>query len=196
MKNKGKPEIKNIHKILLAIGLAFIVIGILLQIFLIQKTRVNIAVLRSVIITFVGAIILYFACIKRYSMWRFSIGLFLTLGGIFFVIVDTCFNEYDIKTLWPVLVSLVGVSVILGAIFSKKRMTISIIIPSVVLIIMGVLFLFFSLNIIKDSFVSVVTNLLPLFMIISGVVLFGSFFYVQSGKQHINPDLIEDNDED
>jgi len=58
------------------------------------------------------------------------------------------------------------------------------------------LFLFFSLNIIKDSFVSVVTNLLPLFMIISGVVLFGSFFYVQSGKQHINPDLIEDNDED
>ena len=119
MKNKGKPEIKNIHKILLAIGLAFIIIGILLQIFLIQKTKVNIAVLRSVIITFVGSVVLYFACIKRYSMWRFSIGLFLTLGGLFFVIVDTCFNEFDIKTLWPVLVSLAGFSYF-GSYFFKK----------------------------------------------------------------------------
>ena len=93
MKNKGKPEIKNIHKILLAIGLAFIVIGILLQIFLIQKTRVNIAVLRSVIITFVGAIILYFACIKRYSSflgWCFSY-----FGSYFFKKTHDNFHNYS-----------------------------------------------------------------------------------------------------
>ena len=113
------PEIKKTHKILLAIGLVCIIVGILLQIFLINK-KIDFAVVRSIVITFLGGTILIF---------------------------------------------------------------------------MGVIFFFFTLDIIKTSFISLVTHLLPLFLIISGAVLFGAFFYVQSGRQHINPELIED-DED
>lgn len=189
------PEIKKTHKILLAIGLVCIIVGTLLQIFLINKSRIDFAVIRSIVITFLGATILYFACLKKDSMWRYLLGLFLTLGGFFFALIDTCFENHDIKTLWPILVSLAGISIIFSAVFSKKRITFSIIFPSVVLIFMGVIFFFFTLDIIKTSFISLVTHLLPLFLIISGAVLFGAFFYVQSGRQHINPELIED-DED
>ena len=69
-------------------------------------------------------------------------------------------------------------------------------IPSLVLIVGGVLFLLFSIDVVKLSFISVVINLLPIILIVSGAILFGSFFYVQSGKQHISPEFIEDNDED
>ena len=196
MTNMRKTEITRTHKIFLAIGLLFILLGIFLQIFLNRNLVFNTAVLYSIIVAFGGAVFLYIACLKKSSMWKFAVGLFLTLGGLFFVIVEAYFDDYSLKTLWPVLVSLAGTSIICSAIFSKRRITFSILMPSIVLVIMGVLFLFFSLDIIKDSFISVVTNLLPFLLIISGVVLFGSYFYVQSGRQYINPELIEDNDED
>ena len=196
MTNMSKTEITRTHKIFLAIGLLFILLGIFLQIFLNRNLVFNTAVLYSIIVAFVGAVFLYIACLKKTSMWKFAVGLFLTLGGLFFVIVEAYFDDYSLKTLWPVLVSLAGAAIICSAIFSKRRITFSILMPSIVLVIMGVLFLFFSLDIIKDSFISVVTNLLPFLLIISGVVLFGSYFYVQSGRQYINPELIEDNDED
>lgn len=196
MTNMSKTEITRTHKIFLAIGLLFILLGIFLQIFLNRNLVFNTAVLYSIIVAFVGAVFLYIACLKKTSMWKFAVGLFLTWGGLFFVIVEAYFYDYSLKTLWPVLVSLAGAAIICSAIFSKRRITFSILMPSIVLVIMGVLFLFFSLDIIKDSFISVVTNLLPFLLMISGVVLFGSYFYVQSGRQHINPELIEDNDED
>ena len=126
------PEIKKTHKILLAIGLVCIIVGILLQIFLINKSKIDFAVIRSIVITFLGATILYFACLKKDSMWRYLLGLFLTLGGFFFALIDTCFENHDIKTLWPILVSLAGISIIFSAVFSKKRITFSIIFPSVI----------------------------------------------------------------
>ena len=89
-----------------------------------------------------------------------------------------------------------GISLIFSAIFSKKRLTASLLVPSLFLIFLGVLFLIFSLDIVTKSLISVAINLLPWLLILSGFVLFGSFFYIQSGKQHISPELIEEDDEE
>lgn len=196
MKKNTTTDIKNIHKIILAFGLFCTLCGIFSQILVIKKRAIDFPLVLSITVSLIGAFFLYLACIKKTSMWKFMTGLFLTLSGIFFLVVETCFSAYNLAVLWPVLVSFVGISVIFGAVFSKKKITFSIVIPSVLLIFMGILYLLFSLDIVKISFISVVTNLLPFVLILSGAVLLGVFFYVQSGRQHIRPDLVEDNDED
>ena len=98
MKNMSKTEITRTHKIFLAIGLLFILMGIFLQIFLNRNLVFNTAVLYSIIVAFVGAVFLYIACLKKTSMWKFAVGLFLTWGGLFFVIVDLAILSFPAIT--------------------------------------------------------------------------------------------------
>ena len=189
-------DIKTIHKILLAIGLFCIAFGLVMQMILIKKITIDFDIFYYSIIILLGLTFLYLACLKKVSMWRFLLGLFFSFVGLFFFIADYCFTNYDILTLWPVIMSLAGLSIILAFVFSHKKITASILVPSLVLLLGGVLFLLFSIDVVKLSFISVVINLLPIILIVSGAILFGSFFYVQSGKQHISPEFIEDNDED
>ena len=150
-----QAEVKKNHKIILAIGLLFISIGIIIQLVLSKEVKLNITIVCDLVIAFLGFVFLYFAFIKKLSMLKFFLGLFLSLTGIFLVIVHSHF-----------------------------------------LIFLGVLFLIFSLDIVTKSLISVAINLLPWLLILSGFVLFGSFFYIQSGKQHISPELIEEDDEE
>lgn len=197
MENHGiQAEVKKNHKIILAIGLLFISIGIIIQLVLSKEVKLNITIVCDLIIAFLGFVFLYFAFIKKLSMLKFFLGLFLSLTGIFLVIVHSHFLNASIKKLWPLIVFFAGISLIFSAIFSKKRLTASLLVPSLFLIFLGVLFLIFSLDIVTKSLISVAINLLPWLLILSGFVLFGSFFYIQSGKQHISPELIEEDDEE
>ena len=171
-----QAEVKKNHKIILAIGLLFISIGIIIQLVLSKEVKLNITIVCDLIIAFLG--------------------LFLSLTGIFLVIVHSHFLNASIKKLWPLIVFFAGISLIFSAIFSKKRLTASLLVPSLFLIFLGVLFLIFSLDIVTKSLISVAITLLPWLLILSGFVLVGSFFYIQSGKQHISPDLIEEDDEE
>jgi hypothetical protein len=197
MENHGvQAEIKKKHKLILAIGLLFISIGIIIQLVLSKEVTLTATTVCDFAIVFFGLVFLYFAFINKISMLKFFLGLFFSFTGIFLLIVHAHFLSASIKKLWPLIVLFAGFSLIFSAILSKKRITVSLLIPSLFLIFLSVLFLIFSLDIVTKSLISVAINFLPWLLILSGFVLFGSFFYIQSGKQHISPDLIEDDDEE
>lgn len=193
---ENNASVKKHHKIILAIGLFCIIFGVIFQISLLRKSAIDVAFVGNFVLIMIGVIFTYFACISKVYMWKFFLGLFFSLSGLVLLVLESIFEDYSIARLWPFVVFIAGFSLALSAVFAKKKITASILLPSLFLIFMGIIFLFFSLDIVKKSFISVVVNFLPWLFIIAGAVLFGTFFYVQSGKQHINLDSIEDNDEE
>lgn len=186
---------KTWHRIFLFVGVFSILSGIALLIIFSQKVYFTASIILDFAFILVGFIFFYFAYFNKSHIWRYFLGLSFSLAGLILLLIESYFVDYEFYKFWPVLVSLAGINLLLSAIFTKKRITISLFIPSIFLIFMGIVFLFFSLEIVKKSFVSVFVNFIPWFFIISGIILFCSFFYVQSGR-HIAHEFIEDNDEE
>lgn len=186
---------KNWHKLFLFVGVFSILSGIALLIVFSQKVNFTSSIFWDFVLMLVGFIFLYFSYTSVQKLWRYFLGLTCSLAGLIFLLIEAYTPNYEFYKVWPILVSLAGANLLLAAIFSKRRITISLMLPSLFLVFMGIIFLFFSLDFVKNSFVSVFVNFIPWFFIISGIVLFCSFFYVQSGR-HIANDLIDDNDEE
>ena len=81
-------DIKIIHKILLAIGLVCIALGLVMQMILIKKVSIDFDIFYYSTIILLGLVFLYLACLKKVSMWRFLFGLFFSFVGLFFFIAD------------------------------------------------------------------------------------------------------------
>lgn len=105
-------------------------------------------------------------------------GIFLTLLGIFFLLINTVFPPGSLKMIWPTFMFITGVSILPFGIYSKRprRTKLALIIPAVAIICLSLLFLPFSLGLIQGSFISFALKWWPLLVIVSGLILVVSYF--------------------
>jgi cell division protein FtsW (lipid II flippase) len=91
---------------------------------------------------------------------------------------------------WPLLMCLSGLSLYLAGLYHRKHRAISYLVPSVGLFCLGLIFLLFSLNFIKERFFVFIIRWWPVTVIVVGVTLLLLFFVRRKkASSEVRPDI-------
>ncbi len=183
------------RNIILAVGIFSILTGILLLGLLSSELSFRNFFLRPTLLFILGAITIYISLVStRYPLFTFS-GMFFCCAGILFLFIDAKLIKSNIEQLWPVLVIMSGVFLFPSCYLRSKKITPSYVVPAMCLVCLGLLFLLFSMDIIKIPFSTFAARWWPFVLIIFGIGLVILFFLNQYQKNPFSLDE-EDDDED
>ena len=189
---------KKTHDVILGAGILLIVAGIALLCCITLDVQPNMLIAIPVCIIAAGVALLIFSYARIKAIWRLFLGYFLTAAGLFALVV--CFSSLSLSMLklWPVFVILCGISYGVASFQIRRKLYVSIIVPAVMLVCLGSLFLCFSLGIIGISFRYFVSRWWPSFLVLLGIVLIMIYVYMQhSCKADNSTDkVITDSDEE
>ncbi len=189
-KNKSYVKIN----LILAFGFILVITGIFLLASLLVDSEVSLSVVRSLSITIIGGIILYFALIRSTGSWWLCIGLFLSLTGIFVLFLDMKIFHRTIEFLWPIIVIIAGISIFVAGTYKSKKIRLMFIVPAFLITVLGTIFLLFSLDIISEAFFIIAGRWWPAMFIFAGICLVVTFFLCNKTTPII--DTIDEEDED
>lgn len=192
--NKQKTVNKKKYNLLLLFGLVCILFGIIFQICLFNSPKINWIVVQSSFLAFVGAFLLFLGFVQSHKFRFFFPGLFLSQSSIFWLIVNNVLYNFSFVSLWPVLLIIIGESILIATAISNKKMNFYVWVPSLSFILLGIVFLLFSIDIIKIPFIAFATTWWPIMLVLAGIVLVVIFFYKQADKQDTEA-VINDNEE-
>lgn len=126
-----------------------------------------------VIVLLFGLVLLYFVFAKgAYEVYLFP-GFLFVIIGVSFIIINILPPSVELRRIWPVFMINAGVSLLLYGYSMKKEKRINLVIPAWSIILLALIFLLFSLDIIKMSFLSVVRVWWPLIFLVFGGFLLG-----------------------
>ncbi len=125
------------------------------------------------IITLVGALLLYRAWFGKARSSAVFWGLLLFLSGTFILLLSTGLipGNLTLKELWPVFMGIVGTSLIPYGARYRRTVRVTLVIPGVILIVLMGLFLLFSLSIVQQTFAEFFITWWPLVLVLMGVTL-------------------------
>jgi len=197
-KNEKDKKILNriSNNIILATGLLFLILGIFLLVLFTSDLGLTLHSLRPLLFLIIGGVILYYALIKRREGWIFFPGLFLFLTGILYLLIDLKISQHTIDSLWPVMVINCGIAVLCAGIMHTGRIKLVILIPSTMIILLGVIFLLFSLDIITKSFSSLAAIWWPVILILGGIGLLIVFFMENKFSKNSSFEKIKETEND
>lgn len=183
----------NKNNTLLIAGLGFILGGILLLVHVSDAALSGIYIFRFLLLSLVGSTVLYFALAGTKRAFFVFAGLFLCCTSLLLLLTDARLIPYTLHEIWPSAVVLSGVLLFPSGYIRFRKLRAFYIVPGIVLICLGLLFLCFSLDIIKQPFAEFASRRWPVIFIFFGCGLIMLFAYTQKRK---SPVLCEDSDED
>jgi hypothetical protein len=125
---------------------------------------------------FAGLFLLYLAYLRGKSV-RFIIpGMVLTLGGTFFLLLNTILFDQGMERYWPFFMLITGLSLIPYGMRKKGAARTATIIPAIFIAALAIMFLPFSLGAAGIGFLDFVRQWWPLILIGLGLALIVSFF--------------------
>lgn len=160
--------------IILALGVLLILLGLFLISYFSSDFTGKIP-LASVLIMFLGAVVFYASLVFLKRASTFFIGLYIFSCGLLFTFIDFNVVNFGLSVLWPLFSVFGGVCLVLTCLFKHGRIRGVYLIPSIILVILGAIFLLFSFHIIRFSFVSFFSKWFPVVLIFSGAVLVAIF---------------------
>lgn len=162
--------------ILLAVGVISILAGVASLIRILAGVPLEYSFLNGGAII-AGAVIFYL-CLAFFPVTQllFS-GMYLCLSGWLILIISLPVVPLTFAQLWPLEVSLCGLCVFLTGIVKRHKIRNAYLFPSILLFVLGFLFLLFSLKIIKTSFVQFFSVWGPVFLILLGVFIVTVYLY-------------------
>lgn len=187
------PMKYNKNNTLLIAGLSFILGGIFLLVYVSAAVLPGIYMFRFLLLSLIGSTVLYFALTGKKRAFFIFTGLFLCCTGLLLLLTDARLIPYTLHQIWPAAVVLSGILLFPSGYMRFRKLRAFYIVPGIMLIGLGLLFLCFSLDIIKQSFAEFASRWWPVVFIIFGFGLIILFAYTQKRK---TPVLSEDSDED
>jgi hypothetical protein len=103
-------------------------------------------------------------------IWLFS-GLMILVSGLFLIVMRTAAPSVGIVRIWPFFMIFAGMSVAGAGFMRAKRAKASFLMPAAAFLMLGCIFLPFSLRIVGMSFAQFIKRVWPLFFIAAGVIL-------------------------
>lgn len=161
---------------LLAAGLILVLAGLLLILRFYAGFGAEFPVL-SALTMMLGAVIFYGAMTLLHWAVLFFSGLLIFCIGLCMTFVFSGVLPLGSENLWPIAVILCGFCLILTCVFKHRKIRGVYLFPSVLIEILGIVFLLFSLDIIKVSFSTFMSKWGPLVLIFAGAVLIGVFLW-------------------
>lgn len=179
---------KRSLNLLLASGLICIAGGVFLLLCMFAGESLTTPILVPVFVLIAGVIMAIYAFIRYKTVWTVFFGYFLTASSFFIMICGSDMTAHSMNELWPVLAIICGVAFCAAGITARHKILLSNAIFSMVMVLMGVFFLLFSMDVITVPFRTFASRWWPLLLIAFGLLLIIVFIYKQnggSGKGHI-----------
>lgn len=191
MKKKYNATTMNM---VLALGVVCILAGILFFARIASSFSAKIE-LWTIIMSVSGAFLFYLSLVRLRYVIVFFTGLYSCLTGAVFIVITSGLVESGLERFWPISVIIAGFCVIFTGIAKDRSIKISCIIPSSIIIILGIFFLLFSLDVIKGSFKEWISLFWPVFPFLIGTVLVILFLFQKSPWNNLLKDVEFDNDD-
>jgi len=126
-----------------------------------------------VLLIIAGVAFLYEGFVRRRRDAYVFIGMFALLLGLFFLLAQTLLSPVATSSIWPVFMTITGLSLFAYGIRRPWGSRMSFTVPGVAIILISLVFLLFSLDIVDRSFAKLVALYWPALLIIVGLVLLG-----------------------
>jgi drug/metabolite transporter (DMT)-like permease len=163
------PPVRFPNKILVT-GIVLILVGVVLLLWTLGFLPAFSA-LWPVLPVGAGLVFLYMALLREGRESNLFIGMILLLGGGLFLLLNTVLPTLAISRIWPVFMTVTGVSLYAYGLQKHGHRRISLVIPAATIILLSLVFLPFSLNAVEADFKSVVITWWPVLFIVMGAVL-------------------------
>lgn len=181
----------------LAAGLVLILVGIFLMVKH-SEHATKVFALRPVILLSVGAIALFVSIAFTESGNTLYVGLFCVMMGIVMLMVDTHIIRYSLKEMWPTIMISSGVALFPASLYKLRRIRTVYLFPAIMLIMLGMMFLLFSMHIFPFSFREFISKWWPLLVIMGGFLLIAIFFVQRANSKrfpYMKDDSLVEGDE-
>jgi len=132
-----------------------------------------------------GLVLLYLAYVRRRSARYVLPGMLLTLGGLFFLLVETVLGWDALERAWPAFVLITGLSLLAWGLRLKPKARTAIIVPALFIAALGLLLFPFSLQRQRGTFAAFVGRWWPLVLVVIGLVLVASFFSTRKPNRKV-----------
>jgi len=162
----------SLRRATVILGIVLIVLGVLQLVW--PQLVLNVLVRWwPSLFTAAGIFFLYKFFVKKTRPPALFSGLLLLLSGIFILILNMGILPQGItlKETWPVFMGIVGVSLIPYGSRYGRTIRVSLMVPGIILIVLMAVFLLFSLQIVKESFVDFFIRWWPLILVGMGISL-------------------------
>lgn len=97
------------------------------------------------------------------------VGIFLTAGGTFFLLITTLGSVVDLARIWPVFMTITGISLSVLSIRRNPGNRLFLLVPAIVMVLLSAVFFLFSLELVQRDFITVVTLWWPVLFIVIGI---------------------------
>ncbi len=168
---------KRSLNLLLASGLICIAGGAFLLLCMLAGESLTTPILVPIISLAAGVFMIFYAFTRYKTVWTVFFGYFLTASCFFIMICSSDITVHSMSQLWPNLAIICGAALFVAGLTVHKKLTLSNVIFSLYLILMGVFFLLFSLDIITIPFSTFASRWWPLLLIAFGLLLIVVFVY-------------------
>lgn len=187
---------KRSLNLLLASGLICIAGGAFLLLCMFAGESLTTPILVPVITLAAGVFMIFYSFTRYKTVWTVFSGYFLTASCFFIMICSSDMTVHSIKQLWPSLAIICGVTFLAAGLTVHRKLVLSNVIFSLYLILMGVFFLLFSLDIITIPFSTFASRWWPLLLIAFGLLLIVVFVYKMNSDDNNAPATYEKKKED
>ena len=123
-----------------------------------------------------GLAFLYLAYVRGRSARYILPGMLLTLGALFFLLVETVLGWDSFEKFWPAFMLITGLSFLAWGLHLKPKARTAIVVPGLFIAALGLLLFPFSLQREPGGFAAFVSRWWPLVLVVIGLVLLASFF--------------------
>lgn len=168
--------------ILLAAGVVLILAGLLLISRFSAGFGAEVPTISIATMIF-GAVIFYLAMTVIHWAILFFLGLLVFCIGLCMTFVFTNVLPFGPEHLWPISLLFCGICLLLTCVFKHQKVRGVYLFPSLLIEILGVVFLLFSFDVIKISLSSFVAKWGPLMLIVAGAALVGVFLWQRNFKE-------------
>lgn len=183
-----KKRSMTFYNTALAVGAFLIVAGFLMFAYLAGGGKFSGDFLRQSVFLLAGAAFVYLALLFTRSSFHFFVGLLLVSSSALNVLVERDVIPFTMREWWPLVVILSGLCFFAAGIWKSRRLRLSFMFPSVTLIALGALFMFFSFDVITMSFRSFVSVFGPFFLVAVGLFIVLFFLLQKKYTQLQMPD--------
>jgi len=132
-----------------------------------------------------GLMFLYLAYVRGRSSRYILPGMLLTLGGLFFLLVETVLGWGALARVWPAFMLITGLSLLAWGLRLKPKARTAIIVPGLFIGALGLLLFPFSLQRQPGGLAAFVGRWWPLALVVLGLVLVASFFSTRKPNRKV-----------
>lgn len=161
---------------MLAFGMLAIFIGFLIIVGFSGDSGILALSLWPLVLCLAGFIFLFCFIVFSRTAFKLFLGVMFTLSGVFSLLVSQKIIPWSMEEWWPMLVIFAGISLCCCCFINVRRVSIGYSFSALFMILLGVLFLFYSFDVITISLRELMVKIFPVILILAGFFLVVLYF--------------------